>query len=141
MCKISVIIVSLLMLLGCSQWGGSDPVGVTGGGDSGYGESTGKDISIDYAKLIIGSWENEEIVEDQTVRTVVTFAINKNVQKLIYVDTYQEDYMYGTYEIKGNVLTVVLQNETRVMRFSIRDNKLYLTDVDDDETTVFTRVE
>jgi hypothetical protein len=139
MCKLSVILVSFLILIGCSQWGGSNPVGVTGGSESGYGATAGEDVSIDYVQSIIGTWENEEFVEGQTVRTVVIFGANKNVSISRYVNGSNYDYMNGTYQINGSVLTLMISGETLVLTCSIRGNKLYTTD-DEGVTVVYTRV-
>jgi len=140
MVKQFVCIVSFLLLLGCSQWGGSNPVGVTGGSNSGYGGETSQiDISVDYSQLIIGTWRAVETSTEGTTTTTITFDEDNEVNININDNGYN-DYLYGTYTLNANRLTLLIDGETIIMTCSIRGDKLYITSELFGGTLVLTRL-
>jgi uncharacterized protein (TIGR03066 family) len=140
MYKQFVCIVSFLVLLGCSQWGGSNPIGVTGGGNSGYGGETSQiDITVDYSQLIIGTWRSVETSTEGTTTTTMTFEADNEVYININDNGYN-DYYYGTYTLNGNVLTLLINGDTITSTCTISNDKLYITIEEFGGTLVLTRV-
>lgn len=136
-----IILLSILLLVGCSRWGGSNPVGVTGGMDSGYEEGSLEQTNpIDHSQELIGTWEGE-YRDEVTVRTVLQFTLDYRVYRELYFNNEFDRSEYGTYSIDGNELILYFEYETREYIFTVHDNKLYLTSMNGAGTILLNRKE
>jgi hypothetical protein len=137
---ISYFITCLLfsfVLVGCAQWGGDNPVGITGGGDDGYGQNSALNLpqpSDGTTNDLVGSWRYNV---NQSTYMIWTFSINGNLTATYY---YNDNYYssYGTYSTSGNSITYTLQQQTSTGTYTIRGNHLTITI--NGESTTFTRL-
>ena len=133
-----LILAVILILLGCAQRGGHNPIGVTGGSDDGYGKS--KDLnqtsssSYEYATLI-GSWRYDE---SMTEYSLWIFYTNGDFTMKFYEDGSLEFTIEGTYSTSNNTLTIYLDGEPYYFTYSIYGNQFILSG--DGESIVLKRV-
>jgi hypothetical protein len=123
--KSGVILILFMLLLSCSQWGGSNPVGVTGGSNSGYGENEAS-TPANSQQLLIGIWKNTN-QEDAEDYTILTFHASAQIIYTIYQNGNVYDYFQGTYSVNGTILQVHIGEEILTYTFYIQNDKLYLT--------------
>jgi len=121
---IAHFIVSLLftfMLGGCAQWGGDNPVGITGGSDEGYGQSGNLNLPQNGSDLV-GSWRYD-ISESRY--QIWTFSVNGNLT-VIYYNNDQINTQHGTYTTSDNNISLFVGQQTLNGTFSIQGNHLTL---------------
>ncbi len=122
--SIQYIIISILfvlMLAGCAQRGGHNPLGVTGGSDGGYGKS--RDLYRESSTLqndinLDGVWsDNSETV---TFNSNGTFEIKSDKKTSI-----------GTYNTLENTLTLNFEEGfSATYEYSLTEDRLVLKDIE-----------
>jgi hypothetical protein len=61
-CITTSIFLAMLFMAGCANWGGNNPVGVTGGSESGYGESSDLNLPPSGSQpsgQLVGTWRHD----------------------------------------------------------------------------------
>ncbi len=123
----------VFLLIGCAQWGGDNPLGITGGSEEGYGQNG--DLNLPQPAdgniidpELIGMW----VTAGQWVQTTYTFAFNASGTFTIVIhSTKFTQVMEGTYSVSGNTLTFnIYGGETLVYTYSVNNNHLTLDDGD-----------
>jgi hypothetical protein len=121
----------------CSQWGGSNPVGVTGGSDAGYGDNV-TNSSVDDQQILIGNWKYTYKIYPNYY-TILSFYINNQARRTYFQNGQVYTSHTGTFEVSGRLLYIYMENEMSVYRFYIMSNKLFLTT--GNTTTIYLRSE
>ena len=126
---IMTVLFTILILTGCGHFGEGDPIGVTGGGNSGYGEDSNsmEPINLNSA-LILGEWKRTYSSDNYYVWS---FEPNGDFKQTDY-EYGNINEMHGTYEIIKNQTTfdqlrIDFDNGNFYLYyFKIENNILYL---------------
>jgi hypothetical protein len=115
----------VLMMAGCAQWGGDNPLGITGGSEVGYGQSS--DLNLPYSSNpgidpdLIGTWRYDLY---QGRYELLIFEESGDFA----AESYSENQMYyrttGTYSVSGNTLNLTYMGATYPWIYSISQNRL-----------------
>jgi hypothetical protein len=117
-----------LLIIGCAQWGGDTPLGITGGSEDGYGKTgdlaapATSDGQVD--DQLIGSWRS---AAGGSQYTILTFYANGDFEIDYY---YQDQYWYGlegTYSVSGNMINMYFDGDSDSGTYSITGNRLIIT--------------
>lgn len=127
---ILTVLFTILILSGCGHFGEGDPVGITGGGNGGYGENnnTLEPININSVK-IFGEWKRISSSYRYYIWSFEPNGVFKETE-YYYDDVYDIDN--GTYEIINNYnrydqLRIEYDyGSTYTFYYEISDNILYL---------------
>jgi len=124
--RLSFLLLFAVLSIYCSQWGGSNPVGVTGGSSTGYGDQS-NNIPYDNLSLLVGSWKSIDDIESFEY-IVFTFYANSQVKITLKSKTSEDDFSYwGSYEVNMDELILSIEDDTVVYSFFIVNDILYLT--------------
>jgi hypothetical protein len=127
----------IFLLIGCAQWGGDNPLGITGGSKEGYGQNrdlnfpdTTQQKTIDPE--LLGIWNSI----NTNSWTSLTFYANGDFNIRSYSDgtIYDSD---GTYYTYGKTIILILDGKTNTSSYSIIMDRLIITI--DGERMVFYR--
>ena len=116
------LVVFLVLFSGCGQFSGHDPVGVTGGNESGYGTARSMDAEVDgngggqIDANLVGTW----IYDDYDMEEIWTFNSNGTFVYSYYWYGELEMYENGTYSATGSQLTI----DGDTVTYSINGNML-----------------
>jgi hypothetical protein len=119
-----ISIISLFLISACGQRGGNSPLGVTGGGDDGYG-SYGSDYDWGYYYAILGSWQHDQAPGGFEV---VTFS-SEGVINVEFFDKAGHSQLTekGSYLISGKRLYIKMPGwNLGAGTFEVADNLLVL---------------
>lgn len=126
---IALAFLSSVLSIQCSKLGGTDPVGVTGGSDSGYGifndiwrTGSGSGNGSGVNPNLVGSWRHEYAGDDYET---ITFYSNGSFQ----ISYFQEGFsgtIDGTYSVSGNQITLYIEGETIIITYSLSGDELTL---------------
>jgi hypothetical protein len=122
------LIVSLLAVLVCScaQWGGDNPLGITGGSKEGYGQNSDLNLpenSGDIDPALVGSWASEENVST----TVFTFYADGTFTMEHYLEDQLDRTLSGLWSVSGNTLTISSGGKSEVYTYLVDGNQLVLS--------------
>lgn len=116
----STALVISIIFTGCGNWGGNNPVGVTGGSGQGYGENS--DL-LGTKSLLVGSWRHDYYNDYE----IITFSSNGAWESKYYDDGYLEYHFTGTYSVSGNELTISVGGMSFITyTFSVNGDELTL---------------
>jgi hypothetical protein len=113
-----------ILIIGCAQWGGDNPLGITGGSEEGYGQ--GSDLNLPDPSggsnsNLVGSWRYN--YPDSYDYMTWTFNANGNLEVRYHLDG--EDFsLFGTYSTSGNAITINLFQEPVDGTYSINGDQL-----------------
>jgi len=117
-----IFFIPIVMISSCANWGGENPVGVTGGSGSGYGEMENWNPATDFNQLV-GSWRFDY---DDGDYIIFTFSADGS----LVIDQYVNYDIYNTiisnYTVEEDILTITLYGENIQYTFSISGNILTL---------------
>jgi len=128
------IIISLsgiFIITSCAQWGGDNPLGVTGGSEEGYGQNNDLNLpdNTDQRTIdpeLLDNWINPQ--PDSYIELI--FYANGNF-RIIYdsYNTYPPFHyeVEGTYYTSGNTITLTIDGESKTSRYSIIGDQLLIT--------------
>ena len=128
-----------VIILGCGQNKGSNPVGVTGGSENGYGIGV---LNSQFAPVggrefdqkLFGDWQYQA----GNIFRAYTFQSEGDLIIVSYVGAnFQGDYS-GNYYTNGNQLVLHYANKTYYYTYSVEGDKLTLTD-ENGQVMVFLR--
>lgn len=113
------------LILACGQGGNTNPVGVLGGGDTGYGKNAPTFESEDGGgddTSIVGSWRHDVSTDEYEI--LIFGADGSFVDRYYYYGTQYE--IQGTYSVSGDYLTIMSSTfvEATTVRFSISNDTL-----------------
>lgn len=123
---ITSISLAMFLLVSCANWGGNNPVGVTGGSEQGYGESSDLNLpssGSESAVKLIGTWRhdygggNYEILE---------FKSNGRFEIAAYENNNLEFSYSGNYTVSGNTITLYIEGQPVTATYSISGDRLTL---------------
>lgn len=123
---IAVFVMLSIILESCSQWGGNNPVGVLGGGETGYGEYdniAGIGGESENFPSIVGSWRHNFSSGEYTI---IKFFSNGRWESHVYEEGILNTVYIGSFSISGNKLTIIASGESFTITYSINDDKLTL---------------
>lgn len=127
---IITVLLTIIILSGCGHFGEGDPVGITGGGNGGYGENSNTLEPINLnSVLILGEWKRISSSYRYYIWSFEPNGVFKETE-YYYGDVYDIDN--GTYEIINNQNTydqLKIEYDNGYINyyyFEIRDNILYL---------------
>jgi hypothetical protein len=92
----------LLVVLGCSQWNNEDPVGISGGGESGYGKAT-----MTTEQSIVGVWRDTNIGNADSYHQYI-FNADMTYNYKYYYNGFINNDINGTYQVRGDILYLYL---------------------------------
>lgn len=119
----STVLLILLIFTGCSNWGGNNPVGVTGGSEQGYGQGTGAGENINI--LLIGTWRHDYYSNHYEI---ITLSSNGTWDYKEYYYDILNEHEFGAFSVSGNTITVIMEGEEPfTVEFSINGDELTLT--------------
>ena len=125
---LSVVLI-LLFIIGCANWGGNNPLGVTGGSESGYGKN--QDLNLPAPQMggdqnIVGSWRNNTGVGAENYE-IITFKSNGEFEIRIYEDGIFQFGFGGDYTVSGNQITLYYEEVPAVvLTFQLINDQLTL---------------
>jgi hypothetical protein len=119
-----------VLFLGCAQWGGDNPLGITGGSKEGYGQHNDLNLPDGSGEIdpdLVGVWS----MYDYPDMLVYTFMVDGTFKiELYYYDSLDET-TEGTWNVYGNQLTLRPDGgRTEVVTYQINGNQLTLTQGD-----------
>ncbi len=123
---ITSISLAMFLLVSCANWGGNNPVGVTGGSEQGYGQSGDLNLpssGSESAVKLIGTWRydyggsNYEILE---------FKSNGKYEVEFYDNNDYEFGYSGNYTVSGNKITLWVEGKTMMVTYSLSGDQLTL---------------
>jgi hypothetical protein len=128
----SCFIVSLLfvfMITGCAQWGGDNPLGLTGGSNEGYGQNN--DLNLPDSSSgnaidpeLVGLWSTS----GEWIMVMFSFTAEGVFTRDTYYGGTLRDSMEGIYSVSENILTLRSDDITITYVYSITGNYLTLND-------------
>ena len=95
------------LIVACGQGGNSNPVGVLGGGDTGYGKNAPTFESEDGGgddESLVGTWRHDVAADEYEV---LIFGADGSCVDLYYDSGYQYT-MSGSYSVNGDYLTIII---------------------------------
>jgi hypothetical protein len=126
--------IAILFMFGCANWGGNNPVGVTGGSEQGYGTTSDLNLPAPVpgsSSDLIGTWRADYGGGDYEL---LTFTANGKFNIAVY-DNNDLDFSYsGNYSTSGNTLTLYIEGQPYTGTFSVRGDVLTLSIFDDSQT-------
>ena len=117
-----------LMMIGCAQWGGDNPMGITGGGEEGYGKNN--DLNLPSAsggidRDLVGTWRT-------TGGQYHSYLFTFNADGTFIMEEYYGDYLAanidGNYSVSGVILTLISLDDYLVYTYFINEDILTLSD-------------
>lgn len=121
-----------LFLAGCGHYEGSNPVGITGGAEDGYGGGLLEVFQNEnggnggYDSQLVGDW----YYMSGDYMFIYTFQSDGDINIVVMVEYSTVAELSGTFSSSGNQLTMRLDGEVSVYTYSIQSNRLTLTDSD-----------
>ena len=137
---LSLALILALVFAGCGHLSGNHPLGVTGGGENGYGSpggSTGGGFD-DGGGLdggLFGGWQHDI---DQNEFEMMYFHPDGSFEWYYFVDFSMVDSDEGTYQTSGN--TIIFSGGFGTVQYSISGDGNTATIHDGSETTVWNRI-
>jgi hypothetical protein len=125
---------AMLFMFGCANWGGNNPVGVTGGSDQGYGKAS--DLGLPSAgssssSNLIGSWRSDYGGGDYET---ITFTDNGKFNLAVFENN-DLDFSYsGNYTTSGNSITLYIEGNPYSGTFSVQGDVLTLNIFNESQT-------
>jgi hypothetical protein len=120
---------SIIMIDGCAQWGGDNPLGITGGSNNGYGKNNDLNLPDGSDQIdpdLVGVWS----MYDYPYLLVYTFNADGSCKiEEYYYDSLDDSYE-GTWSVSGNILTLSSNEGSEIMIYEINGNQLTLTEGD-----------
>ncbi len=117
------------MIGGCAQWGGDNPLGITGGSNNGYGKNNDLNLPDGSDQIdpdLVGVWS----MYDYPYSLVYTFNADGTYQIEEYFYDSLDDSYEGTWSVSGNILTLSSNDGSSIMTYEINGNQLTLTQGD-----------
>ncbi len=119
-----------IIISGCAQWGGDNPLGITGGSGEGYGQNEDLNLpdpaggnTIDFE--LVGLWTSA----GRWVQTIRTIAFNANgTFTMVTHSGVSPQETEGTYNVSSNILTLNSDGERIIYIYSINGDYLTLND-------------
>ncbi|TFH01293.1 MAG: hypothetical protein E4H13_05285 [Calditrichales bacterium] len=139
--KISVITfiaLAMLLIIGCANWGGDNPMGITGGSEQGYGKSNDLDLPAPEsgpAENLVGTWRHNFAPGEYEI---IEFKSNGKFT-IDYYENYRRQYeISGNFTTSGKTLTFWIEGQPSEATYTLINDRLSLTL--QGETTIFDRV-
>jgi hypothetical protein len=126
-----LLFVIMPFVLGCSQWSGDNPVGVSGGGESGYGKTINTDQMV-----IVGVWRDTNNANEISYRQY-TFNANMTYNYQLIFENIIYDEETGVYEMRGDILLMYSGMHTSEYRIFLSGNQMILESSDDYQLILF----
>ena len=124
--NIAAVTFVIWFMCGCANWGGNNPVGVTGGSDQGYGQSGDLNLpstGSESASQLVGSWRYDH---DRGEYEIIEFKSNGRYSFRYYENGEYIIGISGNYTVSGNTLTIWYEGEMSMMNFEVDDDSLTL---------------
>jgi hypothetical protein len=115
----------VFMLIGCAQWGGDNPLGITGGSKQGYGENNDFSLPETSGEIdpnLVGKWSSYGDI----FIIVFDFYADGTFTREEYYDRESNGSAEGTWSVSGDILTLRSSGDTQVYTYFINDNQLTL---------------
>jgi len=126
--------IAMLFMFGCANWGGNNPVGVTGGSAEGYGLANDLKLpesSSGSSSDLIGSWRHDNGGGDYEI---ITFNSNGRYSIASYENNSLEFSYSGNYSTSGNSITLYIEGDPYSGTYSIRGDELTLNILGENQT-------
>ena len=123
---LSRLVLVILIFSGCANWGGNNPVGITGGSDQGYGEAKDLDlpsVGSGSEASLIGSWRHEYSSGEYEI---ITFNQNGKFSMSYYDDGFLQFSFSGNYSTSGTSITLFVEGQPLSGNYSIQGDELTL---------------
>jgi hypothetical protein len=123
---ITSISLAMFFLVSCANWGGNNPVGVTGGSDQGYGESSDLNLpssGSESAAELIGTWRHDYGGGNYEI---FDFKSNGRYEIYFYENNNYEFGYSGNYTVSGNTITLWVEGQPMMVTYSLKSNRLTL---------------
>ena len=135
---ITGISLAIFFLVSCANWGGNNPVGVTGGSEQGYGESGDLNLpssGSESAEKLIGTWRHDYGGGDYEI---LEFKSNGKYEVEFYENNDYEFGYSGNYSVSGNIITLWIEGQPITVTYSLSGDQLRLSQ--GGETAIYYRV-
>jgi hypothetical protein len=121
----NLISCSLLIFLisACSQWGGDNPLGITGGSKEGYGQNGDLFLPGEIDQEILGSW----IISGEISYQIFTFYADGTFSIENYLEDQLARTVSGLWGVSGHELTLRSGGKSEVYRYQVNSNELILS--------------
>ena len=132
--SMTILSIAMLCMFGCANWGGNNPVGVTGGSERGYGQASDLGLSSPSSSSssnLVGSWRADYGGGDYET---ITFTANGKFTIAVYDKNDLEFSYSGNYSTSGNTITLYIEGQPYSGTFSVNGDVLILTIFDDSQT-------
>ncbi len=118
----------ILIITGCAQWGGDNPLGITGGSEEGYGQNNDLYLPDPSAENtldpeLLGRWINNI---SEAEYEIWTFNSDGTMRTVYYQDSYNFT-INGTYYTSAGSITINSSNEIMTGSYSISGNRLTIS--------------
>ena len=124
---ITSISLAIFFLVSCANWGGNNPVGVTGGSEQGYGGSSDLNLpslGSESAEKLIGTWRHDNGGGDYEI---LEFKSNGKYEFSFYENNDYEFGYSGKYTVSGNTITLWIENQPFALTYSLNGDQLRLS--------------
>jgi hypothetical protein len=116
-----------IILIACAQWGGDNPLGITGGGEEGYGKNNNINLPDTSTQRTIdpklqGNWSTH----DGYGYIAITFYANGDFT-ISYHSLPPFNQVEGTYFTSGNTITLTIDGKSTSSTYSIISDQLLIT--------------
>ena len=135
---ITSISLAIFFLVSCANWGGNNPVGVTGGSEQGYGESSDPNLpssGSESPEKLIGTWRHDYGGGDYEI---LEFKSNGKYEVEFYENNDYEFGYSGNYTVSGKTITLWIENQPFTLTYSLSGDQLRLSQ--GGETAIYYRV-
>jgi hypothetical protein len=125
---LSYLIVSLLagLIVGCAQWGGDNPLGITGGGKEGYGQNNDLNLPEITGKIdpaLVGVWRTDESYSGLEL----TLNADGSFTAEIYIEGELDEILEGTWGVSGENLLLTVEGDTIFCPFTYYGNSMTIS--------------
>ncbi len=111
------------MISACAQWGGDNPLGITGGSKDGYGQNGDLFLPGEIDQELVGSW----IINGEISYQIVTFYADGTFTIEYYLEDQLARTVSGQWGVSGNELTLRSGGKSEVYRYQLNNNQLTLS--------------
>lgn len=124
----SYFILSLLIIFiitGCAQWGGDNPLSITGGSGEGYGQNDDLILPENSGNIdpaLVGMWS----YLGSNIDIMFTFYTDGTFRVQEYSNDHWRESMAGTWSVSGKTLTFNENGKSSACLYSIHGTQLTL---------------
>ncbi len=119
-----IVFLLAVLLCSCAQWGGDNPLGITGGSKEGYGQNNDLNLPENFGEIdpeLVASWASY----GDNSTTVFTFYADGTFTMEHYLENQLDRTISGLWSVSGDTLTISSGGNSEVYTYLVDGNQTY----------------